>query len=493
MLFVASGSQHPEAAMAPLSNLHRSPPRILVLALAALTLGAVSSLSPTRPAAAAPSCSALTARLYDRINLRSGPQFLSRDRTASDAARNRGFTWLRGDPVRAAVRGGSSLAGVHRLYRPSDGNYFYSVSKTEIARAVSTYRYDDQGVVFYAATRSASCLVPTYSYYRAGKHRFSAYSAEGAALVKAGWRRERVRFYVGRPAPDPRFTIAVLPDTQQEVLRSTDTRFSQRTRWLLSSQAALDLRFVTHVGDVVNWDTPDHIQYQRARSALGVLGGGDMPYSLTVGNHDTAAVGVGGGAADPPSTYLRVRDTSTFNRYLNGGADNLAGRFESGKVDNSYSLLNAGGLQWLVMNLELWPRPAVVSWARRVAAAHPRHNLIVVTHSYLNSNGTISTSNGGYGATSPRYLYDNLIKVYPNVRMVFSGHTGRSASRQDRGVHGNTIYSFLLCMHDNVTNPTRVVELDTSANTLKTSVYAPYTRQTYPSYTQRFSSVRWMR
>ena len=57
-------------------------------------------------------------------------------------------------------------------------------------------------------------------------------------------------------APDTTFTFAAMPDTQQEVLRSSDTRFINRTKWLVNQKAALDLRFVTHSGDVVNWDTP---------------------------------------------------------------------------------------------------------------------------------------------------------------------------------------------------------------------------------------------
>ncbi len=60
-------------------------------------------------------------------------------------------------------------------------------------------------------------------------------------------------------------------------------------------------------------------------------------------------------------------------------------------------------------------------------AAHPDENVIVLTHSYLEADGSISQSNGGYGATSPQYLYDNLIKVYPNIKFVLSGHVGISA------------------------------------------------------------------
>ena len=82
-----------------------------------------------------------------------------------------------------------------------------------------------------------------------------------------------------------------------------------------------------------------------------------------------------------------------------------------------------------------------------MVASHPKHNVIVVTHSYLTVERRDSSDNGGYGATSPQYLYDNLIKVYPNIKMTFSGHTGAAAYRRDVGVKGNVIHNYLLTMH----------------------------------------------
>ena len=134
-------------------------------------------------------------------------------------------------------------------------------------------------------------------------------------------------------------------------------------------------------------------------------------------------------------------------------------------MDNAYHTFRSGGRDWLVLNLELWPRTEVVTWARRVVANNPRRNVIVVTHSYLTGNGSISRSNGGYGATSPRYLFDHLIKVYPNVKLVLSGHVGRARVRTDKGANGNKVVSMLQCMHD-TSNPVRLIWIDTGARYL---------------------------
>lgn len=281
------------------------------------------------------------------------------------------------------------------------------------------------------------------------------------------------------PAGDTKFSFAVYPDTQQEVLRAGDTRFKNRSQYLVTNKASLDLRFVTGTGDVVNWDTPDHAQYQVAQDAMRPLEAAGVPYSLALGNHDTQAVTTGGGARDPKRTRQLVRDTSVFDRYFTASQfGGVTGTFESGKVDNQFSVYSAGGVSWLVMTLELWPRTEVVTWARNVVATHPRSNVIIATHSYLNSDGSIYQGSD-YGANSPQYLYDNLVSQYTNIKFVFSGHVGNTANRVDTGVHGNKIYSFLQCLHSNTTNPVRLVEVDTRANSLRTWVYGPFDNSTY--------------
>ncbi|SNT56055.1 Calcineurin-like phosphoesterase [Streptosporangium subroseum] len=288
---------------------------------------------------------------------------------------------------------------------------------------------------------------------------------------------------------DTKFSFAVMPDTQQEVLNAGDTRFRNRTDWLVSNKSALDLRFVTHSGDVVNWDTPDHSQYAIAQNAMRALETAKVPYSLAIGNHDTQATGVGGSARDPAHTRELVRDTTVFNRYFTAaqyGA--VKGQFEAGKVDNSFSTYEAGGVQWLVMTLELWPRTEVVNWAKNVVAANPHHNVIVVTHDYLDGNGNIEQSSE-YGANSAQYLFDNLIKQYTNIKFVFSGHVGIAGNRVDTGVHGNKIYSFLQTFHSNSTNPVRLVEIDTKADSLRTWVYGPYNNQSFTEYDRSLAGL----
>lgn len=273
-----------------------------------------------------------------------------------------------------------------------------------------------------------------------------------------------------------KFTIAVIPDTQQEVLKEGDTRLPDRLKWLVKNRRTLSLKMVLHVGDLMNWDTPDHIQYERASAALSVLDRAALPYACALGNHDTAAVKVGGSAA-PGNVNTNLRTTTNYNRYFPlSRFKALESVYESNKIDNACHTFRAGGLDWLVVNLELWARTGAVHWAESVLKRHPHHNALILTHSHLNGKGGIEQTKGGYGNNSPQYVFDRL-QQHANVRMIFSGHVGSHGCKTNQAVNGNTIYQFLQCYHDKEANPVRLFEIDTKNGAIKTRIYSPSTKQ----------------
>lgn len=287
------------------------------------------------------------------------------------------------------------------------------------------------------------------------------------------------------------FSIAVLPDTQNEVFGG-DQRFANRTQWLVNNRSALNLAFVLHTGDMMNWDTPDHSQYAVARSAMTRLDTAGIPWIPAIGNHDTAAVCPGGSACPGQSAHDNLRRTGTFNQYFPLSRFSwVGGAFEGGKIDNTWSTFTAGGEDWLVLNLELWPRPAVISWARGVIASRPNQNVVIVTHSYLNGGGGIEQSNGGYGDTSPQYMYDNLVAPYSNVKLVFSGHVGMAGNRTDMRPDGSKVVSMLGSFHSDSTNPTQILTVDTATGNVSTRFYAPWDGTTWPQYGRSIDGMRW--
>jgi hypothetical protein len=484
----------------------------LITAASLTALGV--SISLPGEAAVSTVCAALNDPVYNLVKNNTLSLATPSKSEADKATATYGFNENQGEIFQASVAKATGLVPVHRMYRKSKQDFLLTSNPAEWTSAAKA-GYTDQGVSFYASTKTSSCMIPIGRYFKASVHRLAVADADRKALVAAGWKSEGTAFYgvaasasttppsttppTTPPTTDPTppvdpnssttFSFAVMPDTQQEVLNPKDTRFINRTQWLVKEKTALNLKFVTHTGDVNNWDTADHSQYVVSSNAMKPLQAAGIPYSLAIGNHDSNATGPGGSARPGGNTRAKQRDTSTFNSYFNaknyGGE---SGAFEKNKVDNVYSLYNAGGKKFMVLVLEMWPRASVVNWAKTVVASHPDYNVIISTHDYLSSKGALETA-AGYGDTTPANLFKELVSQYANIKMVVSGHVGFAASRVDTGVHGNKIYDFMTTIHSTTTNPTRMFTIDTKAGTIKTWIYCPSKDLTYTQYSETVKSV----
>lgn len=283
------------------------------------------------------------------------------------------------------------------------------------------------------------------------------------------------------------FTIAQVPDTQQEVMRDGNPLLPGRYQWLVDNQAALNLRYVDHTGDVVNWGVADPTQFARADAATTILDNAGIVYGYAIGNHDTAAVAVGGSAATG-DVRANLRNTAAFNqafplpRYKNVG-----GTFEAGKADNMYQTFSAGGLDWLVLTHEMWPRQAVLDWAAQVVASHPTYNVIINTHAFIDSTGARPTT-GNYGNVNAEIEWQQFISKYSNIKLVLSGHYGPVSGNTGygysgaTGVNGNKVAQIMTAYHSDVQDQVRLLRIDTATGAISSSVYVPISLNTsYPT------------
>lgn len=442
-----------------------------------------ASLTPVTPATPLPvvDCAALKAMpIYRAVNPKTGATLLTQTASEAKAAAS---SWGTAAEVAffASRTPESQLVAVRRLYK--DGDFAYEARPSRVRELTST-GYVDQGINFYAALTEAWCTAPL-------KESLSPSNRHQYTLSNKG----PVAFYVATEVPVPtppttlraivpernpadhEFTFAVLPDTQQEVKRASDPRFAARSQWLVDNRKALDLRWAIHTGDLVDWDTEGHEQYVNARAGLKPLIDAKVPLLLSIGNHDSQATGVGGGALDYRFTRVLARMTHVFNDFFGSRDASIAiGQFEPGKVDNSYTRIQAGGKNWLLLTLELWPRKEVIAWAGALAAKHKHDNVIVSTHSFISAKGKVSNG-ANYGSTTPKYLWDHLIKKYKNIKFVLCGHVGTARNVVKKGAKGNKIYVLLTTYHSNTTNPTRLVRINTKKNTVTTWVDAPWTNK----------------
>jgi uncharacterized repeat protein (TIGR02543 family) len=223
------------------------------------------------------------------------------------------------------------------------------------------------------------------------------------------------------------WTLAVLPDTQI-YSESYPELFKDQTRWIAANKDRYNIKYVLHLGDIVNVNT-SLVQWTNAKAAISLLDG-VVPYALAPGNHD-----YGAGNAANRSTFLNTYFPLT--NYTSWPT--FGGVFESNKLDNSYHLFSAGGVDWLVFALEWGPRDTAVAWASQVASNYPHHRKIMITHAYTYyddtrydwvvkgasqtwSPYTYGTASDPEGTNDGEDLWNKLIKIHTNFVMVLNGH-----------------------------------------------------------------------
>ncbi len=250
-----------------------------------------------------------------------------------------------------------------------------------------------------------------------------------------------------RPAAAPDFvpgswTLVVLPDTQF-YSESYPQLFADQTRWIAANKDRYDIRYVLHVGDLVNGDVPP--QWANAVAAFANLDG-VVPYAFVPGNHDY-------------SQFYPVR-TSRINTFLPPSRfqswPTFGGVKDAGRIENSYHLFSAGGSDWLILALEFGPRNATVAWANSILDQYPDRRAIVMTHAYLYDDGTrydwaakgvrqawnphsYSIEWDPDGTNDGEELWQKMIRQHPNVVWTLNGHVsndglGRLTSKNDAGL-----------------------------------------------------------
>ena len=270
------------------------------------------------------------------------------------------------------------------------------------------------------------------------------------------------------------FTIVVLPDTQ---FYSQDHPqiFDSQTQWVADNAAAQNIKLVIGEGDIVNVGT-DATQWANADHSVGILDQAGIPYAMTIGNHDYDE--------RPPVN----RQATNFNQRF--GPSRYAGKpyygasnFPSGSNENFYETFTWGGKTYLILVLEFVPRNSAVEWAKTVLSANTDKEVIVVTHSYLYSDGTTvdqCDTSDMVGDNNGALLWAKLISQYPNISLVLSGHITNkfTARRSDEGVNGNFVHQIFANWQDWTNGGNgylRIMKFSPSQNAISVQSYSPFT------------------
>lgn len=289
------------------------------------------------------------------------------------------------------------------------------------------------------------------------------------------------------PIAEGSWTLAILPDTQV-YSRAYPHHFEAQTKWIVEHADSHNIKFVLHEGDITDNNVPE--QWDNARRAMKHLDG-KVPYAIVPGNHD---YGPGGNAADRTTSFAEKKYFGQGSPYSQ--QPTVGGFFDEESTENSYHTFEAGDAKWLVLALEWAPRDAVVEWADKIAAEHPDHAIMLVTHAYMYyddtrydwaTKGNDQTWNPhSYGVAKlpgetvndGEELWQKLVSRHPGFRFTFNGHvlgdgTGRLSSV---GQHGNTVHQLLANYQfktEGGQGDMRLLEFLEDGKTVKVRTYSP--------------------
>jgi hypothetical protein len=262
---------------------------------------------------------------------------------------------------------------------------------------------------------------------------------------------------------DADFSIVVFPDTQYYQGQYAYI-FKDQANWVVSHQAALNIKAVVGLGDMIDgggypvdaygnpngtcsnapsstWQT----QWQQAQAAVTILNAHGIYYQPTIGNHDY----------DCESDRPQSRSATNYFHYFGHLAlSPTAYIFDShgNQTPNFYKIMKIGSTNYMILSLELFPQSWVVSAANNLISNFSGP-VIVVTHAYLANDGSgpmfgssfpagsayplcsgfpssvygcLNDSLNSYrpvgGGTDGIGLWYQLIGAHPNVFMALSGH-----------------------------------------------------------------------
>ena len=228
---------------------------------------------------------------------------------------------------------------------------------------------------------------------------------------------------------DYEFTIAFVGDTQT-ITRYHPEKLHDMYSWLAENRDKMNLQLVAGLGDITDTDSDE--EWWAATDALRCLRG-QVPYTLVRGNHDS---------------------TINFSSYLED--DHYIQQFTGIYNDDIYSTYYAfsvSGVDYLMLNLDFGPTDSALRWANNVVKAHPHHNVIVVTHAYMDPYGVLlSPQTSPYAPTNLGGFNDGIdiwnefIRFHENIVMVVCGHISHPvvAVHETTGDKGNKIQQVLI-------------------------------------------------
>ncbi|MBS3963014.1 MAG: metallophosphoesterase [Methylomonas sp.] len=306
---------------------------------------------------------------------------------------------------------------------------------------------------------------------------------------------------VGTTVAQP-FRFVALPDTQiyAENLFPDPNRFppvtdpngtghifAAQTQWIVDNAAAKNIRYVGHLGDIVqHGDDPLRApaQWTMAKDAMNNLLQADIAHGTVMGNHDTSH-----------GNNYRADYLANFGPQVFAGRSWYAGSSPSG--GGNYQLLEHGDRNIGFINFSIDQPQEEIDWASDILRSNRDTWFVLGTHRYMYDYklfagrydevnvtplGTFRINNDGPdpAVIDPNFgqqMYDELVAPNPNVLMVHAGHfhseylrVGNPRNVQEQAIEILTDYQDARNGGDGWM---RIYSMDFDANTFSWDTWSP--------------------
>jgi len=237
-----------------------------------------------------------------------------------------------------------------------------------------------------------------------------------------------------RDAAEDEFTIIFLPDTQT-IIKNFDSQVPDIFDWIIANAERLKIKAVVSLGDIIEY-RDDEAGYATLAEQWTRLTEAGIPNVATIGDHDY--------------NDLSIRDTTYYDKYfttdliVENDYFRLGGLYAENDLKNGYYYLDIeNGARFIIMNLEVHARDAVLEWASEVISDNSDCRVILATHNYMHRPyGQRYTSTGyNHGGNAGEAVWQKLISQHKNIDALFCGHSETSGyyGTYDTGVNGNKV------------------------------------------------------
>lgn len=268
----------------------------------------------------------------------------------------------------------------------------------------------------------------------------------------------------GTAVPPSHFSIVFLPDTHVEAW--SDYEWQQICRWISDNRDRYAIAAIVGEGDVItNAADPAYWsnEFVLARVGWDQFDAARIPNVAAIGNHDYDT-----------DASVTNRNSTRFDGAF--PLSRMSGRAWYGGAmaassKNSWIKFNCGNRKFLILSLEIWPDDAMLTWGLGVCNANLDRDVILVTHSHQNLDGTLTASTDQFGMGSPSYaandgpgVWAKLGKLAPNMKFIVSGHQygtepfNKTAYLLGTGDNGNRVHQWF-CNYQTVNSGDSMIGL----------------------------------